>query len=79
MSRMGGVLNYADCFPEAVGSVDSVSGCEAGWASFTTLCSFLQFWTGAGAIPSCVTTRKNIFYGTSVKVDESRCGQAKFL
>ena len=30
MSRVGGVLDYAGCFSEAVGSVDSVNGWEAG-------------------------------------------------
>ena len=30
MSGMHGVLNYAGCFSEAVESVDSVSGWEAG-------------------------------------------------
>ena len=32
----------------------------------------------AGAIPSCDTTRKNAFYGASIKVGENRCGNAKF-
>ena len=30
MSRVRGVLNYAGCFAEAAGSVDRVSGWEAG-------------------------------------------------
>ena len=30
MSRVCGVLNYAGCFSEAVGSVDRVNGWEAG-------------------------------------------------
>ena len=30
MSRERGVLNYAGCFAEAAGSVDRVSGWEAG-------------------------------------------------
>ena len=30
MSGVRGVLNYADCFSEAAGSVDRVNGWEAG-------------------------------------------------
>ena len=30
MSGVRGVLNYAGCFSEAVGSIDSVNGWEAG-------------------------------------------------
>ena len=30
MSGMCGVLNYADCFSDAVGNVDKVNGWEAG-------------------------------------------------
>ena len=43
------------------------------WATFTTFCDSLRSW----ALPSCDTTRKNAFYGASVKVGESCSGHAK--
>ena len=77
-----GVLNYAGCFAEAAGSVDRVNGWEAGLRDglgyIHDLLSFLVVLGRAGAIPSCDTTRKNAFYGASVKVGESRSGHAKF-
>ena len=36
------------------------------------LLQFLVVQDRAGVVPSCDTTRKNAFYGASVKVDESR-------
>ena len=48
MSGVRGVLNYAGCFAEAVGSVDRLNGWEAGLHdgldTFTIFCSFLQSW-----------------------------------
>ena len=48
MSGVRGVLDYAGCFSEAVGSVDRVSGwelvCVMDWATFTTFCSSLRSW-----------------------------------
>ena len=49
MSRVHGVLNYAGCLAEAVGSVERVDGWEeAGlrmdWVTFTIFCSFLRSW-----------------------------------
>ena len=49
-------------------SMDGRLVCIMDWATFIILCSFLQLW----AEPSCDTTRKNAFYGASVKVGESR-------
>ena len=48
------------------------------WASFKTLSSFLAVLDRAGAIPSCDTTRKDAFYGASVKFGESHSRHAKF-
>ena len=48
MSKVRGVLNYAGCFSEAAGSVDSVTGrlvYVMDWATFTTLCSFVRSWS----------------------------------
>ena len=76
MSGVRGVLNYAACFVKAAGSVDRVNGWEAGLCNglgyIHDLLSFLAVLGRAGAIPSCNTTRKNVFYGASVKVGESR-------
>ena len=76
MSGVRGVLNYAGCFAEAAGSVDRVNGWEAGFDDglgyIHDLLQFLAVLGRAGAIPSCDTTRKNAFYGASVKVGESR-------
>ena len=47
MSGVRGILNYAGCFAEAVGSVDRVNGWETGLSDglgFVTLCSFLWSW-----------------------------------
>ena len=67
-----GVLNYAGCFAEAAGSVDRVNGWEAGLRDglgyIHDLLQFLAVLGRAGAIPSCDTTRKDAFYGASVKV-----------
>ena len=77
MSVVRGVLNYAGCFSEAVGSVDRVNGREAGLCDglgyIHDLLQFLAVLGRAGAIPSCDTTRKNAFYGASLNVDESHC------
>ena len=76
MSGVRGVLDYAGCFSEAAGSVDRVNGWEAGvrdGLGYTlNLLQFLAVLGRAGAIASCDTTRKNAFYGASVKVGESR-------
>ena len=76
MSGVRGVLNYAGCFAEAAGSVDRVNGWESGLRDglgyVHDLLQFLVVLGRAGAIPSCGTTRKNAFYGASVKVGESR-------
>ena len=75
MSGVCGVLNYAGCFAEAVGSVDRVNGWEADLRGelgyIHDLLSFFVVLSRAGAIPSCNTTRKNAFYGASVKAGES--------
>ena len=82
MSVVRGVLDYAGCFSEAAGSVDRVNGWEAGLRDglgyIRDLLQFLAVLGRAGAIPICDTTRKNAFYGASVKVGESRSGCAKF-
>ena len=48
-SRMCGVPDYAGCFSETAESVEeSMDGrlvCVMDWALFTTLCSFLRFWS----------------------------------
>ena len=72
MSGVRGVLNYAGCFAETAG-MDGKLVCVMDWATFTTFCSFLQSWEEQEPYPSCDTTRKNAFYGASVKVGES-CG-----
>ena len=76
MSGVREVLNYAGCFAEATGSVDRVNGWKAGLRDgLGYIHDFLQFFVvlgRAGAIPSCDTTRKNAFYGASVKIGESR-------
>ena len=76
MSGVRGVLNYAGCFSEAAGSVERVNGQEAGLRDglgyIHDLLQFLEILGRAGAIPSCDTTRKNAFYGASVKVGENR-------
>ena len=82
MSGVRGVLNYVGCFAEAAGSVDRVNGWEAGLRDglgyiHDTL-QFLAVLGRAGAIPSCDTTRKNAFYGASVKVGERHTWHAKF-
>ena len=75
MSEVHGVLNYAGCFAKAAGSVDRVNGWEAGSRDglgyIHDLLQFLAVLVRTGAIPSCDTTRKNAFYGASVKVGES--------
>ena len=79
---MSGVLNYAGCFANAVGSVIRVNGWEAGLHDglgyFPIPLEFLLVLFRAGAIPSCDTARKNAVYGASVKVGESCSGHAKF-
>ena len=76
MSGVHGILNYAGCFAEASGIVDSVNGWETGLLNGLGFVhnplQFLAVLGRAGAIPSCDTTRKNAFYGASVKVGESR-------
>ena len=83
MSRVRGVLDYAGCFSEAAGSADRVKGWEAGLCDGLGFVHdplwFLAVLDRAGAIPSCNTTRKNTFYGASVKVSESQSGHTKFL
>ena len=75
MSGVRGALNYAGCFAEAAESVGRVNGWEAGLRDglgyIHDLLQFLAVLGRAGAIPSCDTTRKNAFYGASVKVGES--------
>ena len=47
ISGVRGVLNYAGCFAEAAGSIESMDErlvCVMDWATFTTFCSFLQSW-----------------------------------
>ena len=82
MSGVHGVLNYAGGFAEAAGSVDRVSGWEAGLHDglgfIHDLLQFLVVLGRAGVILSCDTTRKNAFYGASVKDGESRSGHAEF-
>ena len=67
MSGVRGILDYAGCFSEAMGSVDSVDGWEAGLCDglgyIQDPLQFLVVLGRAGAIPSCDTTRKNAFYG----------------
>jgi len=76
MPGVRGVLNYAGDFAEAAGSLDRVKGWEAGLRDglgyIHALLKFLAVLGRAGAIPSCDRTRKNAFYGASVKVGESR-------
>ena len=77
MSRVRGVLDYAGCFSEAAGSVNSVNGLVGlrdGLGFVHDLLSFIAILARAGAIPSCDTTGKNIF----VVVGESRSSHAKF-
>ena len=73
---VGERFEYAGCFAEAVGSLDRVNGLEAGLHDglgyIHDLLYFLVVLGRAGAIPSCDTTRKNAFYGASVKVGERR-------
>ena len=58
---------------EAAGSVDRVSGWEAGLRDgLGFIHDLLAILVRAGAIPSRDTTRKNAFYGASVKVGESQ-------
>ena len=82
MSGVCGVLNCAGCFAEAAGSVDRANGWEAGLRDglgyIHDLLQFLVVLGRAGAIPSCDTTRKNDFYGASVKVGENHSRYAKF-
>ena len=82
MSGLGGVLNYAGCFAKAAGSVDRVNEWEAGLRDglgfIHNPLQFLMVLERAGAIPSCDTTGKDAFYGTPVKVGESRSKHAKF-
>ena len=81
MSGVRGVLNYAGCFAEAAGSVDRISEWEAGlrngFGYIHDLLKFLVALDRAGAIPSCNATRKNAFYGASVKVGENCSGHAR--
>ena len=76
MPRVRGVLNYAGCFSKAVGSIDRVNGWEAGLRDglgyIHDLLWFLVVLGRAGATPSCDTAGKGAFYGSSVKVGESR-------
>ena len=81
-SGVRGILDYAGCFSEAVGSVDSVNGWEAGLRDgLGYVHDPLQLrvvLVRAGAIPSCDTSGKDAFYGAPVKVGESRSGHAEF-
>ena len=74
MTGMRGILNYAGCFAKATGSVDRINGWEVGLRDglgcIHDLLLFLAVLGRAGTIPSCDTTRKNAFYGASVKVGE---------
>ena len=74
MSGVRGVLDYAGCFSEAVGSVDRVNGWKAGLRDGLGFAhnplQFLAVLVRTGAIPSCDTSRKNAYYGASVKVGE---------
>ena len=76
MSGVRGVLNYAGCFAEAAESIDRLNGWEVGLRDGLGYIhhplQFLAVLGRAGAIPSCDTTRKNAFYGASVKVGETR-------
>ena len=82
MSVVRGVLNYAGCFSEAVGSVDRVNGWEAGFRDGLGYVhdplQFLADLDRAGAIPSCDAPGKDAFYDASVKSGESRSGHAEF-
>ena len=79
MSGVRGVLDYAGYFSETAESVERVNGWEAGLHDGPGyIHDPLQFLGRAGAIPSCDTTRKNAFYGASVKVVESHSRHAKF-
>ena len=75
MSGLHEVLDYAGCFPEPAGSVNGVNKQEAGLRDglgfVHDLLQFLAVLDRAGAIPSCDTTRKDAFYGASVKAGES--------
>ena len=48
------------------------------WAFIHDPLQFLAVLGRARAIPSCDTTRKNAFYGASVKVGENCSGHAEF-
>ena len=80
MSVVRGILNYG-CFSEAAGSVDGVNGWEAGWSEglgfVRNRLQFLMVLDRVGGIPSCDTTKKNAFYGASVKAGESHNRHAK--
>ena len=82
MSGVHGVLDYAGCFAEAAGSVDRVNGWEAGLRDGLGFVhdplQFLAVLDRVGAIPSYDTTKKNTFYGASVKIGESCRGHTKF-
>jgi len=60
------VLDYAGCFSEAAGSVDSADGWEDdlsdGLGFVHNPLQFIAVLDRAGAIPSCDTTGKNTFY-----------------
>ena len=54
-------------------SMDGRLGLHDGLGYSHDLLWFLVVLGRAGAMPSCDTTRKNAFYGASVKIGES-CG-----
>ena len=76
MSGVRGFLNYAGCFAMAVGSVDKVNGwgvgLHDGLGYIHNPLLFFAVSVREGAIPSCDTSRKDAFYGASVKIGESR-------
>ena len=69
MSRVRGVLIYAGCFAEAVGSVDRVNGWEAGLHDglgfFTTLCR--EGAECSVTVLARVQRKINFIYGRSIQ------------
>ena len=77
------VLDYAGCFPEAAGSVDSVNGWEVGLSNGLGFVhdplKFIVVLDRAGAIPSCAATRKDALYGTFVMLVRGGADMPIFL
>jgi len=82
MSRGRGVIDYAVCFSETAGSVDSVNGWEAGVSDglgfVHNLFQFIAVLDRAGAKPSCDTTGKNALFWEFGEVAESCSRNVKF-